>query len=86
MSVSAADVQLRFLLTQGNDSIFRTVDGSNCDHNINVSNFEGRLQAYSLLRTRGVIRIALAVPAPLRRTVPELMLTWFMSVKVLLSV
>jgi hypothetical protein len=63
MSVSAADVELRFLLTQGTDPIFRTVDGSNCDHNINVSTAEGRYAAYSLLRTRGLIRIALAVPA-----------------------
>jgi len=52
MSVSAGDVQQRFLLTQGNDPIFRTVDGSNCDHNIDVSTFQGRYQAYSLLRTR----------------------------------
>ena len=63
MSVSAANVDLRFFLTQGKDPIFRTVDGSNCDHNIDVSTVEGRLSAYSLLRTRGLIRIALAVPA-----------------------
>ncbi len=63
MSVSAADVDLRFFLTQGTDPIFRTVDGSNCDHNIDVSTLEGRRAAYSLLRTRGLIRIALAVPA-----------------------
>jgi cytochrome c peroxidase len=63
MSVSAANVQLRFLLTQGRDPIFRTVDGSNCDHNIDVSTLEGREAAYSLLRTRGLIRIAIAVPA-----------------------
>ncbi len=63
MSVSAADVDLRFLLTQGTDPIFRTVDGSNCDHNIDVSTIEGRYSAYSLLRTRGLIRIALAAPA-----------------------
>ena len=63
MSVSAANVELRFLLTQGTDPIFRTVDGSNCDHNIDVSTLEGRDAAYSLLRTRGLIRIAIAVPA-----------------------
>lgn len=62
MSVSAADVDLRFLLTEGTDPIFRTVDGSNCNHNIDVSTLEGRAAAYSLLRTRGLIRIALAVP------------------------
>lgn len=63
MSVSAANVELRFLLSQGQDPIFRPVDGSNCDHNIDTSTFEGRAAAYSLLRTRGVIRIAIAVPA-----------------------
>ena len=63
MSVSAANVQLRFLLTQGTDPIFRTVDGSNCNHNINVSTLKGREDAYSLLRTRGLIRIAIGVPA-----------------------
>jgi hypothetical protein len=63
MSVSAANVELRFLLTQGTDPIFRPVDGSNCDHSIDVSTFEGRSKAYSLLRTRGLIRIGIAVPA-----------------------
>src|SRR5579863_3515918 len=62
-SVSAAEIQLRFLLTQGLDPIFRTNDGSNCDHNINTATVEERRQAYSLLVTRGLIRIALAVPA-----------------------
>ncbi len=63
MSVSAAHVQQRFSLTQGQDPIFRTVDGSNCNHNIDVSTLAGRSTAYSLLRTRGLIRIASAVPA-----------------------
>src|ERR1700677_687248 len=42
MSISATNVDLRFLLTQGTDPIFRTVDGSNCDHDIDVSTFEKR--------------------------------------------
>lgn len=63
MSVSAADVQLRFLLTEGEDPIFRPVDGSNCNHNIDVSTLRGREAAYSLLRTRGLLRIAIAVPS-----------------------
>ena len=63
MSVSALHVQLRFDQTAGRDPIFRTVDGSNCDHNIDVSTREGRSSAYSLLRTRGLLRIAIAVPA-----------------------
>jgi cytochrome c peroxidase len=68
-SVSAAEVSLRFLLTQGRDPIFSTNDGSNCDHNINVSNFEGRQKAFSLLTSRGLIRIALPVPAGAQFTV-----------------
>lgn len=63
MSISAANVQKRFLLTQGQDPIFRTVDGSDCNHSIDVSTLAGKYTAYSLLRTRGLIRIAIAVPA-----------------------
>lgn len=62
-TVSADRVQARFLLTRGLDPIFRTNDGSNCDHNIEVSTFEGRRRAYSLLTGRGLLRIALTVPA-----------------------
>src|SRR5215470_6952322 len=63
MSVSAAHVQARFDLTSGTDPIFRPVDGSNCDHDIDVDSLQGRRAAYSLLRTRGVIRVAIDVPA-----------------------
>lgn len=63
MSVAAANVEQRFSLTQGQDPIFRTVDGSNCNHSIDVTTLAGRYAAYSLLRTRGLIRIAIAVPA-----------------------
>jgi cytochrome c peroxidase len=63
MSVSAAHVQARFDSTLGLDPIFRTNDGSNCDHNIDVSTLAGRSAAHSLLRTRGLFRVALDVPA-----------------------
>jgi cytochrome c peroxidase len=63
MSIGAAHLQIRFNLTQGMDPVFRTVDGSNCDHGIDVSTLAGRSAAYSLLRTRGLIRVALAVPS-----------------------
>jgi hypothetical protein len=63
MSVSAPHVQQRFDLSNGLDPIFRTVDGSNCHHDIDVSSVSGRSAAYSLLRTRGLIRIAIDVPA-----------------------
>ena len=68
-SVSAAEIQLRFLLTRGLDPIFRTNDGSNCDHNIDTSTIAGRQAAYSLLLSRGLIRIFLPVPANAQFTV-----------------
>jgi cytochrome c peroxidase len=61
-SVSAANVAKRFEQTHGLDPIFRTNDGSNCDHDIDTSTVHGRRQAYSLLTSRGLIRIALALP------------------------
>ena len=61
-SVSAAGVAQRFEASQGLDPIFRPNDGSNCDHNIVVSTLEGRREAYSLLVSRGLIRVALPVP------------------------
>jgi hypothetical protein len=61
-SVSAAGVAQRFEASQGLDPIFRPNDGSNCDHNIDVSTLEGRREAYSLLVSRGLIRVALPVP------------------------
>ena len=63
MSISADGVLERFLTTRGRDPIFRTVDGSNCNHNVDVSTIPGSLSAYSLLLTRGLIRVAVAVPA-----------------------
>jgi len=62
MSVSAVNIQQRFNATGGKDPIFRPVDGSNCD-NLDVSTLQARSNAYSLLRTRGLIRVAIDVPA-----------------------
>ncbi len=61
-TISPDEVKLRFFLTQGRDPIFRTNDGSNCDHDIDTSSIQGRRQAYSLLINRGLIRVALPVP------------------------
>jgi hypothetical protein len=63
MSVSAADVQARFITTEGLDPIFRPVDGANCNHGLDFSTVAARSDSYSLLRTRGLIRIGITVPA-----------------------
>jgi cytochrome c peroxidase len=61
-TISPPELKLRFDLTSGTDPIFRPVDGSNCDHDIDASTLGGRRKAYSLLLDKGLIRIALAVP------------------------
>lgn len=61
-SVSAAEVQKRFDASGGLDPIFRKVDGANSP-NANTSTVAARSAAYSMLRTRGVIRVGLPVPA-----------------------
>src|SRR5579862_4448071 len=60
--ISAEDVQRRFDKTDGKDPIFRTVDGSNSP-NAKVGTLEERRRAYSMLVTRGVIRIERPIPA-----------------------
>ena len=62
-TISPDELKIRFLLTLGLDPIFRTNDGSNCDHDIDTSTVAGRAKAYSLLLNKGLIRIALAVPS-----------------------
>jgi hypothetical protein len=60
-SVSTAHVQQRFQGSQGLDPIFRSVDGANCP-TADVSTLAARTAAYSLLLSRGLIRISLPVP------------------------
>ena len=61
-SVSAQSVQARFNSSFGTDPIFRLVDGATCP-NADVSSLQNKLQAYSLLLSKGLIRIGLPVPA-----------------------
>ena len=60
-TVTPADVQKRFDRTQGTDPIFRTNDGSNSP-NADVSTLEARRAAYSMLLTRGLIRVGIGIP------------------------
>jgi hypothetical protein len=62
-SISADAMKLLFALTGGADPVFRPVDGSVCDQGVNTSTLAGRIQAYRLLTGRGLIRIAIDVPA-----------------------
>ena len=60
--VSVHSIQQRFYGSQGTDPIFRPVDGATCDTD-DVSSFDAKLRAYSLLLSNGLIRIFLPLPA-----------------------
>jgi cytochrome c peroxidase len=60
-TITPDTVQHRFEESRGLDPIFRTNDGSNCE-GADVSTPRKRRDAYSLLLSRGLIRIGLDVP------------------------
>ena len=60
-SVIPPHIQSRFNATHGTDPIFRTNDGSGCPTQ-DVSTEDARRQAYSLLLSKGLIRIEQQVP------------------------
>ena len=60
-SITPEGVQDRFAASQGLDPIFRTNDGSNCE-GADVSTIEARQAAFSLLLSRGLIRVGITVP------------------------
>jgi cytochrome c peroxidase len=60
-TVTPAHIQARFAATQGLDPIFRTNDGANCP-TADVSTLNARQAAYSMLLTKGLIRVSLSVP------------------------
>jgi hypothetical protein len=61
-TISPAEIRDRFERTGGLDPIFRNNDGSNCE-GADISTLEKRRRAFSLLLTKGLIRIGLEVPA-----------------------
>jgi hypothetical protein len=61
-TITPAEVRERFDRTDGLDPIFRTVDGSNSPR-ADVSTVTARRAAYSMLLSRGVIRVGLPIPA-----------------------
>ena len=62
MTVTPESLRVRFEITRGADRIFRTNDGSNSPL-ADTSTVRARREAYSMLLTKGVIRIGLSVPA-----------------------
>ena len=61
MTVTPESIRTRFEATNGHDPIFRTNDGSNSPR-ADVSSVEARRQAYSMLLTKGLIRVGLPIP------------------------
>ncbi len=61
-TVTPPHIQARFNATQGLDPIFRPVDGANCP-SADVSTVSARQIAYSMLLTKGLIRVSIGVPA-----------------------
>jgi cytochrome c peroxidase len=62
MTVTPARLRARFDTSEGNDPIFRPNDGSNSPL-ADTSTVEARRAAYSMLLTKGLIRIGLPIPA-----------------------
>lgn len=69
--VSAASIQQRFEDSGGTDPIFRPVDGATCPTD-DVSSLGAKLNAYSLLLSKGLIRIFLPLPANEINTSPPI--------------
>ncbi len=61
-TITPADVQKRFEASGGTDPIFRTNDGSNSPL-ADVSTVEARRSAFSMLLTKGLIRVGIGIPA-----------------------
>lgn len=61
-SITPRDLQSRFEYSGGKDPVFRPVDGANCP-SADVSTYQARKSAYSLLLNKGLLRISLAVPS-----------------------
>ncbi len=61
-TISPASVRERFEASAGLDPIFRTNDGSNSP-NADVATVEARRIAYSMLLTKGLVRVGIGIPA-----------------------
>lgn len=61
-TVTPGSIRARFDATGGTDPIFRTNDGANSP-NADVSTVDARRSAYSMLVTKGLIRVGIGIPA-----------------------
>ncbi len=68
-TVTPAHIQQRFTASQGTDPIFRPVDGSNCADAPGVNNSPPSASAYSLLLSKGLFHLSIAVPSNAQFTV-----------------
>jgi len=69
-SVTPAQIQARFTASSGTDPIFKLVDGANSP-NAAVSTLAQKQAAYSMLLTKGVIRIGLPIPSGAQFTLTQ---------------
>jgi len=70
-SVAPPHIRERFERSNGTDPIFRSVDGSNCP-SADVSSYRARKSAYSLLLSKGLIRVSLPVPSDADFTITQI--------------
>jgi len=61
-TVTPAHLQERFDASDGTDPVFRTVDGSNAPE-LDVSTVDARRSAYSMLLSKGLIRVGIGMPS-----------------------
>jgi hypothetical protein len=61
-TITPADVRARFVASGGTEPIFRPNDGSNSPK-ADVSTVEARRAAYSMLLSKGVIRVGIGIPS-----------------------
>ena len=61
-TVTPKHIQQRFDASDGLDPIFRTNDGANCP-SADVTTLDARRKSYSMLLSKGLIRVSIGVPA-----------------------
>jgi cytochrome c peroxidase len=69
-TVTPARIRERFEQTRGRDPIFRSNDGSNCQ-DADISTLGKRRAAFSLLLSKGLVRVGLAVPPNAEFTITD---------------